>query len=78
MLKVFDNQGRSFDRYTLIIDTDAFGMSENADSPQGFNNYVGGADQLDFDTLGEEPLFTELPEAVQRAIVERLTDYIEA
>jgi len=78
MLKVFDNLGQRFDRYTLIIDTDAYSMSENADSAQGFNNYIGASDLLDFDTLGEEPLFTELPEAVQRAIVEHLTDYIEA
>lgn len=41
--KVYDNNGRSLDRYT-IIDTktgDVFGSSENPFHPQGFGQYAG-------------------------------------
>ena len=40
-LTVYDNDGITFDRYTVVIPRgDVFGMSENPSSPQGFNQYI--------------------------------------
>ena len=75
--KIFDNGGKTFDRYTLLTEPfhfgkscDAFGFSDDAKSPQGFNQYCGdiyeGAD------LGKEISFEKLPDEVQEAILERL------
>ena len=74
MIRVFDNHGQSFDRYTLIVDHDAFGMSANAQSPQGFNQYLGKTEDIDQKSLGSEPLLAQLPTEVQRAIIERILE----
>ena len=37
----FDNGGKTWDRYTIIIDDQVFGMSDNANSPSGFNQWNG-------------------------------------
>ena len=76
--KIFDNGGKTADRYTLLTEPfhfgkscDAFGFSEDAGNPQGFNQYVGavyeGAD------LGEEINFDSLPDEVKNAMLDRLT-----
>lgn len=42
IIKVLDSGEDTFcDRYTVIIGKDVFGMSNNACSPQGFNQYEG-------------------------------------
>lgn len=41
---VYDNDGETFDRYTIILNDDlsnALGMSHNPESPQGVNQFVG-------------------------------------
>ncbi len=39
---IFDNQGESFDRFTVIDNQgDMFGMSENPFGPQSFNQWAG-------------------------------------
>jgi hypothetical protein len=38
---VFDNGGKTMDRYTVFIKKDIYGMSKNPTSPQGFNQYIG-------------------------------------
>ena len=40
-IDIYDNQGKTFDRYTIFIGRDVFGMSANPLSPLGFNQYVG-------------------------------------
>ncbi len=40
-IQVYDNGGETFDRYTVIIDNDVFGMSENPLSASGFNQWCG-------------------------------------
>jgi hypothetical protein len=38
----FDNEGETFDRYTIIDSQgDMIGLSENPNSPLGFNQYAG-------------------------------------
>ena len=40
-IRVFDNGGETFDRYTIVIDNNVYGMSDNADQANGFNQYIG-------------------------------------
>ena len=44
-IRVFDNGGKTFDRYTIAIiqngSTDMYGMSNNANMPNGFNQFIG-------------------------------------
>lgn len=92
MIRVFDNKGKTFDRYTVVIyeednGTDpqygsVFGMSSNADSPNGFNQYNGSVAELPaiLDVLfggkdkniGHEVQIADLPEEVRIAIGKRL------
>lgn len=40
-LRIWDNGGESFDRYTVRVGNDYYGMSENPFGPQSFNQYIG-------------------------------------
>lgn len=71
-INVFDNGGRTFDRYTVIIDQSIFAMSHNASSPQGVNQYAGPVQALDSEMsshMGE--LLPHIPGVLKRAIKER-------
>jgi hypothetical protein len=75
--KIYDNGGKTWDRYTLLTEPyhfgkscNAFGFSENAQSPQGFNQYTGEVYQGA--KLGKEISFDDLPDEVKNAILERL------
>ena len=39
MVKVFDNGGATFDRYTIVTKEALYTMSTNALSPSGFNQF---------------------------------------
>lgn len=67
-VEVYDNDGETWDRYTVIIDGDVFGMSENALSPQGFNQWSGSLKDLPGARQGERITLESLPEDVQTAI----------
>jgi len=85
-IRVFDNVGKTWDRYTVIIyqdgEADVFGMSSNADAPNGFNQWSGSLAELpgvlealggDTSTdIGHEVELTELPQAVKNCIGKRL------
>jgi len=80
-IRVFDNGGETFDRYTVIINTSVYGMSINANSPQGFNQYSGELDELIAvedaingkpHNMGKEIPILDLPLIVRLAIGERL------
>lgn len=69
MIEIYDNEGKTFDRYTVIIDGDVFGMSENPLSPQGFNQYSGKLHELPMArNNGERITLESLPDEVQKAI----------
>lgn len=81
MIKVYDNLGESFDRYT-VLRTDwpynrsgtlcqAFGMSDNPTHPQGFGQHTGAQDGPH---LGKPIKFEELPSACQLAAKHFLAD----
>ena len=76
-MKLYDNGGKTFDRYTLITGRkEVYGFSENPLSPQGFNQFCGTWDDPngDFENLGERVSLAEVPREVQAAIAERLRD----
>ena len=79
ILGVFDNDGKTFDRYTVVTEYfsispvsgkkyyDAIGMSHNPNSPQGFSQWGSCSFNSDGENkhLGKEIKFEELPEIVQ-------------
>jgi hypothetical protein len=75
--KIYDNEGMTLDRYTILTEPFHFGkscntfsFSENAKSAQGINNYCG--DVYENAELGKEISFDDLPEEVKEALIERL------
>ena len=72
-LQVYDNQDKSLDRFTVIIDGAVYGMSEDQ-SPQGFNQYCCEIHELGVaENLGKRVELNDLPKSVLVAIVERMT-----
>ena len=73
---VYDNGGKTFDRYTIVIDDlDVFGMSLNPLSVQGFNQYCGNlkcCNRIGIDMSREIVPFEKLEIEVQEAINERI------
>jgi hypothetical protein len=79
---VFDNADKSFDRFTVVIFSngsyDGYGMSFNADQPNGFNQYIGQVGKQLHPAFLDECLETnlnELPKGVLCAIIERMQAY---
>ena len=72
VVKVYDNSGQTFDRYTVIFKdrTDALGLSDNCDSPQGFSQF---GVTVEGRHLGKQIAFADLPENVRLHIYERIT-----
>ena len=75
--KIFDNKNKTIDRYTVLTEPwyngkscDSLSMSDNPDSPLGFNQYTG--DVYEGSELGKEISYNQLPESIQRAIMEGL------
>jgi len=68
---VYDNGGKTADRYTVIIGDDVYGMSDNPDSPQGFNQYSGtvGVDVKIGKHLGKK--LSSIPDSIKKAVKER-------
>ena len=71
-ISIFDKGGKTFDRYTVIIDNKhVYAMSANALSPQGINRYLCDVMDLDWENVGEPIGVKEVPEAVRNAIEDR-------
>jgi hypothetical protein len=75
-IDIYDNGGKTFDRYTIFIDNFVYGMSEN---PLGFNQYCGDYKRIDGEImipkgrhLGKKVNFYDLNEDLQRAIKDRI------
>lgn len=72
---VYDNEGKTFDRYTIVFETMetnifnlSLGLSHNPDSPQGFSQFSRCQDGIH---LGKKISFNSLPENIQNHIIER-------
>jgi len=74
-LKVIDNKGETMDRYTVVIEGQVYGMSDNPLSPMGFNQWSG--EEYEFqEWLGEQEYLSKkeilnLPKDVKKAIWDR-------
>ena len=73
--KIYDNGGKTFDRYTVLTEPGHFGkfceclsLSNNCDSPQGFSQW---GDCYEGSHLGKVVSLDSLPYEVQRHIVRR-------
>jgi len=67
---VYDNGGKSMDRYTVFTpDGSVFGMSDNA---TGFNQYVGESDEIPKGShLGKK--LKSVPKEIEWAVIDRMT-----
>lgn len=86
-LHIFDNEGQTFDRYTIITpEGNVFGASKNPFHPQGFGQFSHNAN-TDYDRIGRKKLiktlrnekemgkeisFEDCPKKVQKFIKQRL------
>jgi hypothetical protein len=84
VIRIFDNKGETMDRYTVVIDESYYSMSENALSPDGFNQYGGQRIDLE-DKSGyirndlektEVENVEKLPKQVKQAIAHRAFDLL--
>jgi len=78
-IKIFDNEGESLDRFTVVIGKNVFGLSEKPNSQFGFNQFaftIGkgeGFHQLSDEVLKQKKVkFVSLPIEVQKAIRDRI------
>jgi len=69
IIKVFDNGGKTCDRYTVIINGHIFTMSDDANTPQGVNIYHGVVFAPVLDPVVDPEKW---PEGVKLAIENRL------
>lgn len=67
---VYDNGGKSFDRYTIFTpDGSVYGMSENA---TGFNLYVGDETEIPKGRhLGKR--LKSVPDSIKKAVIDRMS-----
>ena len=78
-IQVYDNGGKTFDRYTIFANGYVYVMSCNPFSPQGINQIVGN-----FDSIAEQPnpknkvSLRKLPKDILVAIIERLIENIDS
>lgn len=89
IVHAFDNGGKTWDRYTIVIGykggyegVAVYGMSCNAQAPNGFNQFAGelfelpavldALDGKEDKNIGQAVAIPDLPAEVRRAIGERL------
>ncbi len=70
-IQVYDNGGKTFDRYAVVLGKDVYTMSNNPNSPQGFNQWWGEVyEVVDDGLLGKK--LDHIPECLREAILNRL------
>ena len=71
---VYDNQGETFDRYTIFTpDGSVYGMSDNALMPNGFNMYIGDDTEIEKGShLGKR--LKSVPESIKVAVERRMSE----
>lgn len=73
-MKLYDNHGETMDRYTIVLeDGSVYGMSDNPEIPQGFNQYAGMEHEMDWkenSAMGAE--IARIPDRIIKAIAERI------
>jgi hypothetical protein len=77
-VRIFDNRGKTFDRYFVVIGKEVFTMSHNPMSPQGVNQCMGPDEttgrpwNAGGGALGI--LLDHIPPEIEEAILERIED----
>ncbi|TAL66709.1 MAG: hypothetical protein EPN82_17120 [Bacteroidetes bacterium] len=75
-VKVYDNGGKTNDRYTIVVDNSVYSMNKVPNHPNyGFNQYCGELEQgYEWnEKWGEEVHdISELPEETLKAIIQRM------
>ena len=75
-ISVYDNEGKTFDRYTIVVNNDlndgVYGMSHNPEYPAGFNIWSGECCQ---EALDEMKQLDTIPEEIHRAVIRRANEY---
>jgi hypothetical protein len=80
IIACYDNQGETFDRYTIVLNTwfnnaktmkDCLALSNNPTHPQGFSQFSGC--QMG-KHLGKKIKFSDLPDHIQNHINYRLNE----
>ncbi len=72
-IDIWDDGGKSFDRYTVVIGRDVYSMSLNPRDPQGFDQYSHTQEKgVIFKGWGKKIPFEKLPDEVQMAIADRI------
>lgn len=76
IIAVYDNGGKTFDRYTVVVDSyldddmyECLGLSSEPTGPQGFSQFCSC--QMG-PHLGKKLKFEELPENVQKHVKARI------
>ena len=78
-IRVFDSGEGTADRYTVYIGKDAYGMSRDADMPNGVCMYLGlkSPEKVGPEVLGREYVVGDMPHGVLVQIINLLVwDYI--
>ena len=73
-VQVFDNGGKTVDRYTIIIGESIYCMSSDPTNPQGVNQCAGTWKPLPGMVHSMGKLLDHIPEEIQRAIEERIKE----
>lgn len=74
-LEIYDNNGKTFDRYTVIMNGHIYCMSGNPNNPQGVCAYYGTQDNMSYLKENDVKIdFQDLPEAVQAKINELIKE----
>lgn len=71
-MQIYDNK-RRFDRYLVIINGNAYRMSNNPDHVYGMNQWAGPANKRIIRRAGKQVVFEDLNHKVQEAI--RIREY---
>jgi len=71
---IYDNEGRTADRYTVLTSEDVFSMSSDALMPNGVNMYVGARSEYSgkLRYLGRRLRKNEIPAIIKEAVKRRL------
>lgn len=76
-VRAYDNGGKTFDRYTIVINGDFYCMSINANMPNGVNMFMGSIPELQLTKSDKEVSLMDLPGVVREAIAKRMIPYME-
>ena len=74
IIQVYDNLGKTADRYTVVTASNVYSMSRDVSSPNGVNMWIGSRDEFsrDLSYLGRRLHPKNIPDMIKEAIRRRL------